>query len=44
VAVGINRDLFFGPELAHYREAKSEFSTVFEVSRNLGGYSRDVHG
>ena len=44
VAVGTNRDLFYGPELALYREVKTEFSTVFEVARNLAGYSKDVHG
>ena len=44
--MGINRDLFSGPEVPFYREMKNidQFNTVFELSRNLAGYSKDVHG
>ena len=45
VVVGFNRDLFEGPELPYYREAKNQsFSIVFEMQRNLAGFSKDVHG
>lgn len=46
VAIGVNRDLFFGPELPFYRELKSspQFNTIFELQMNLAGYSKDVHG
>lgn len=46
MAIGINRDLFSGPEVPYYREIKNsdQFNTVFELSRNLAGYSKDVHG
>jgi len=45
VAVGINRDLVTEEQWPFYRDMKhSSFQTVFEVNRNLSGYSRDVHG
>lgn len=52
VALLINRDLLTLDDeildsmtLDFYREQKkSVFDTVFEVNRNLSGYTRDVHG
>ena len=46
VAIGVNRDLFYGPELPFYRELKSssQFNAIFELQMNLAGYSKDVHG
>ena len=45
VALGVNRDLFDEGEIEWYRDFKnSAFDQVFEVSRNLSGYSKDVHG
>ena len=48
VAVGINRDLIEADSLsaAFYRETKNSeaFNLIFECSRNLAGYSKDVHG
>ena len=44
VALGVNRDLFDEGEIEWYRDFKnSAFDQVFEVSRNLSGYSKDVH-
>jgi len=45
-AIGINRDLFEGPEVPFYREIKQnpELNVVFELNRNAAGYSKDVHG
>lgn len=46
VSVGINRDLLSEEVLEYYRELKNStaFQIVFELNRNLSGYSRDVHG
>ena len=48
VAIGINRDLFDTEntmELDFYRDLKnSVFDSIYELNRNLSGYSRDVHG
>ncbi|CDW83780.1 elongator protein 6 [Stylonychia lemnae] len=48
VAIGVNRDLFdceSTMDLDFYREIKnSVFDSVYELNRNLSGYSRDVHG
>jgi hypothetical protein len=46
LAIGVNRDLFCSEiEAAFYREMKQDlFTHVFELNRNLAGYSRDVHG
>ena len=48
VALGINRDLIpqNSLEAAFYRELKNsgDFGLVFELSRNLAGYSKDVRG
>ena len=46
IALGLNRDLFEDDmSLEFYREAKNSlFDRVFELNRNLSGYSRDVHG
>jgi len=52
VALGINRDLLTLDDdtldsitLDFYRELKkSVFDIVFEVNRNLSGYTKDVHG
>jgi len=45
VALGVNRDLFDEGEIEWYRDFKnSAFDQIFEVSRNLSGYSKDVHG
>lgn len=44
VALGVNRDLIFDGE-DFYRELKrSEFDHVYEVARNVSGYTKDVHG
>ena len=46
--LGCNRDLFQEDSLsnAFYREFKNSqhFGLVFELNRNLAGYSKDVHG
>lgn len=48
IALGINRDLFDEKNdisLTFYRDYKNtSFDYVFELNRNLAGYSRDVHG
>jgi len=46
LALSVNRDLFFSEtEGAFYRELKQDYFThIFELNRNLAGYSRDVHG
>ena len=48
VVLGVNRDLIpqDSLEAAFYRELKNsqDFNLVFELSRNLAGYSKDVHG
>ena len=48
VAIGVNRDLFDSDnnmELDFYRDIKnSVFDSIYELNRNLSGYSRDVHG
>ena len=44
LALGVNRDLILSEEEI-YREVKhSQFDIVMEVSRNLSGYTKDVHG
>jgi hypothetical protein len=46
LAIGVNRDLI-DEEMTRefYREYKnSVFDFVFEVNRNISGYTKDVHG
>eukprot|EP00347_Sterkiella_histriomuscorum_P011693 403371467 len=48
IALGINRDLFDEEntmDIQFYRDLKnSVFDQIYELNRNLSGYSRDVHG
>lgn len=46
LALGINRDLFWDEQtIDFYRECKhSAFDMIFELNRNLSGYTKDVHG
>ena len=46
MAFGVNRDLILDElTLKFYREMKnSDFNMVFELNRNLSGYTKDVHG
>lgn len=46
LAVGTNRDLFpeSGSVIEFYRSLKTEFDLIVEVSRNISGYTKDVHG
>ena len=46
LAIGTNRDLFpeSGSVIEFYRSLKSEFDLIVEVTRNISGYTKDVHG
>ena len=45
VCIGVNRDLIDEDVIETYREAKnSSFDYIFELQRNLSGYTKDVHG
>jgi hypothetical protein len=45
LAVGVNRDLVPESQIDWYRSIKQDvFHQVYEVARNLSGYSKDVHG
>ncbi len=46
LAIGTNRDLFpeGGSVIEFYRSLKTEFDLIIEVSRNISGYTKDVHG
>jgi len=46
LAIGTNRDLFpeGGSVIEFYRSLKTEFDLIVEVSRNISGYTKDVHG
>jgi hypothetical protein len=46
LAIGTNRDLFpeDGSVIEFYRSLKSEFELIVEVTRNISGYTKDVHG
>jgi hypothetical protein len=46
LAVGTNRDLFTDPLILDcYRSlVKTEFDLTLEVTRNISGYTKDVHG
>ena len=46
LAIGTNRDLFpeSGSVIEFYRSLKTEFELIVEVTRNISGYTKDVHG
>ena len=45
VCLGVNRDLIDDEAIEVYREAKNAaFDHIFELQRNLSGYTKDVHG
>ena len=50
LAIGTNRDLFpedgneNGSVIDFYRSLKTEFDLIIEVTRNISGYTKDVHG
>jgi hypothetical protein len=52
LALGINRDLFSSSDketeeiIEFYRDMKASgtFDMIFELTRNLSGYTKDVHG
>ena len=45
MCLGVNRDLIDDEAIEVYREAKNAaFDHIFELQRNLSGYTKDVHG
>lgn len=45
VCLGVNRDLIEEEVIETYREIKNaSFDQIFELQRNLSGYTKDVHG
>jgi len=45
VCLGVNRDLVDEDVIETYREIKNaSFDHIFELQRNLSGYTKDVHG